>query len=111
MGEISLSMTSIRDCLKYDPDHSACKKLFRQLKRVEKDLKVLEEYDSKSKWKDVINMVVTEGGGEVLRQLEGLKAKAPTIRVLAMTCKAFHEVRIGACKVPLPRTLCCPVGG
>ncbi|TPX53800.1 hypothetical protein SeMB42_g00592 [Synchytrium endobioticum] len=92
MGEIPSSMSSIRDCLKYDPDHSACKTLFRQLKKLEKNLKTLEQYESNSKWKDIIKMVPS-GDGDVLKELDKLNAKAPKIRVLALTCKAYHKLK------------------
>ena len=47
----SSSLTPIKQCLHFDPDSKACKKLFRALKSLEKDLSKTRNYIEASTWR------------------------------------------------------------
>lgn len=118
----SSSLTPIKQCLHFDPDSKACKKLFRSLKSLEKDLSKTRNFIEASSWRlalKILDPKSTSGGkdkslidrvkdmlAEYTREPvatemvnDGLKFDLPTQKasqllttLYAWTCKAYTNL-------------------
>lgn len=83
-------------CLRQDPDHSGCRKLFKQLKALEKHLSTANGFFENHRWKKAV---------EELKAIEGLDSHffENSARVNVMLCKAEVKVHVRFCII-----LCVP---
>lgn len=100
LGEIPESLKSIKECLKFDPDHKVCKKSFRRLKKLDKGLNRIDELGGASKWKDVVaeihgsssssSSLSEDDNSGILSEIDDLKVEGNVRKNLYLwTCKAY----------------------
>ncbi|KAJ3114837.1 DnaJ sub C member 3 [Phlyctochytrium bullatum] len=68
IGEPAEALSSLKECLKFDPENRPCKSLFREIKKLDKAIKKVETLISSSLWKGA------------LRELLGPSAPGATIK-------------------------------
>ncbi|KAJ1545723.1 DnaJ sub C member 3, partial [Nowakowskiella sp. JEL0078] len=99
LGEPSETINTVKECLKLDPEHSLCKKLFRKTKKLEKEFVKLEEAVANAKFATALKvlgikdgkMVKDEGG--LLQEVEEIKSKKLLGKMLSTTCRIFGELK------------------
>ena len=96
LGELSSALQSLKDCLRLDPDQKECKKEYRVLKKLDKELGVLEKDVGLGKWLTARDWIIGQNG--LLKRLDGaLKGDegGPLKgRVYSHACKIYSEVNI-----------------
>lgn len=58
------ALTPIKQCLHFDPDSKACKKVFRALKTLEKDLSKVRNYIEGSTWRLALKILDPKNGAD-----------------------------------------------
>ncbi|KAG2014338.1 DnaJ domain-containing protein [Coprinopsis cinerea AmutBmut pab1-1] len=58
------AMSTLKQCLHYDPDSKPCLKLHRLVKGFDRSFVQLENLLAKSDWKGIVRLLVTPGGGK-----------------------------------------------
>ncbi|KAJ3218897.1 DnaJ sub C member 3 [Dinochytrium kinnereticum] len=108
IGEPTEALTSIKECLKFDPENKPCKTLFRELKKLEKSIKKVETLLLGSLWKGALRELLgnaaasasikgaAEGeNGGLVASAEKIGAKTLMHKAYAMTCQAYTELKDG----------------
>ncbi|KAJ3083276.1 DnaJ sub C member 3 [Quaeritorhiza haematococci] len=91
LGEPTQALSSVRECLKYDPEHKQCKKTFKEIKKLDKSLKKMEEMSERRKWKDVLG--VLQGNKGLIAEVEKLGAKPLLKTLYEKMCQSFAELK------------------
>ncbi|KAJ3331765.1 DnaJ sub C member 3 [Blyttiomyces sp. JEL0837] len=94
LGEISETVHSLKECLKQDPDHKGCKKLFREVKKLDKSLKSLDALVEGGQWPSVIKAL--EGDNGLIKQVEVIGSKKLREKTYSTACKASTEMKDAA---------------
>lgn len=68
-GQLSNALSTVKECLRRDPDNRECKKSFRTFKSAEKKSAKLDELKSRNKHRDIIKLLINE---EFLNECENL---------------------------------------
>jgi len=92
IGESSIALKHIKDCLKLDQDHKECRKQFKQLKTLEKSISAVEQSMSTSKWQHAIEQLTGETG--LINAATEIGAKELMKRMYGFACEAYSKVRI-----------------
>ncbi|RKP03545.1 hypothetical protein CXG81DRAFT_9423 [Caulochytrium protostelioides] len=78
-GELDEALTQAKACLRTDPDFRPCKKVFREVKSVMKQLRNMDALAADERWDSVIRVATNEGGPlEFAKEL----AESDDVRVL-----------------------------
>ncbi|KAJ3122808.1 DnaJ sub C member 3 [Nowakowskiella sp. JEL0407] len=98
IGEPTECVTTLKECLKLDPEHKLCKKTFRRVKKLEKALKKLEENVQANKFATVLKSLGLGASAEkpaddILKEVTELESPKLQIKVLGAACKAFGELK------------------
>ena len=107
LGDTEKGLTAIRKCLHSDPDSKPCKKLHRQEKKIDKQLKKIHQLRDKRQFNSAVKLLVGAGEDAGLIDLvkEDMKeAKADGMvhknspnefheALVEMTCDSYVEVR------------------
>ncbi|KAJ3136556.1 DnaJ sub C member 3 [Physocladia obscura] len=91
MGEVTDAMASIKDCMKHDPEHKACKKVFKQLKALDKAYQKVDKMFNVSRWKSAVTELFAEKVGYMALAEE---TESDSIRVKGywIACKSYYEL-------------------
>ena len=76
LGDTEKGLSAIRKCLQSDPDSKACRKLLKQEKRVDRDLKQLQSLREKRQYNNAVKLLV--GSGEDAGLINEVKADVQT---------------------------------
>ena len=100
------STVPLKQCLHFDPDDKACKKLFRALRSLEKDLTRIRNFLESSGWRSALNILEPKDGASLNERIKQIVAdheadhSLPSLTqsslitsILAWTCKA--QVQVG----------------
>jgi DnaJ family protein C protein 3 len=103
-----VAMAHVKQCLHYDPEHKQCKALFRQLKKLDKEIKKVTEDADNKKWSAAMRKVAGPVGKpetglghiieEEMNNLESefnVKNKLPCklyARMAGIACQGYAEV-------------------
>ncbi|KAI8608959.1 hypothetical protein BC830DRAFT_1208677 [Chytriomyces sp. MP71] len=90
VGESAEALASIKECLKHDPENKSCKKLFRELKALEKALKKAEDLFAKNRWKSAVTELLGEKGYMQLAEASG--SDSVKLKGYKIACKCYAEV-------------------
>jgi DnaJ family protein C protein 3 len=106
LGDTEKGLAQIRKCLHSDPDSKPCSKLHKQEKRIDKQLKKIEQLREKKQFNSAVKLIV--GSGEDIGLLDEVKddikeAKAAGMihenspnelygRLIEMSCEFYNEV-------------------
>ena len=108
IGDTEKGLAAIRKCLHSDPDSKPCKKLLRQEKNLEKQMKKFRTYQDKKQYSNAVKVLVGEGGdvgilAEIKNEVEEGK-KTGSIHpsspndlyngLVEATCECYVEVRL-----------------
>ncbi|CAG0890675.1 unnamed protein product [Cyprideis torosa] len=63
VGEVQAGLMAIRECLKLDPDHQQCFKLYKKLKKLAKIVDDLDAARKEDRWQDCVSL-----GNKLLRE-------------------------------------------
>uniref|UniRef100_A0A8V5G2I2 DnaJ homolog subfamily C member 3 n=1 Tax=Melopsittacus undulatus TaxID=13146 RepID=A0A8V5G2I2_MELUD len=55
LGDHELSLSEVRECLKLDQDHKQCFSLYKQVKKLNKEIESAEEFIREGRYQDAIN--------------------------------------------------------
>jgi tetratricopeptide (TPR) repeat protein len=88
IGELDSANSVIKECLRHDPEHRACKKQFRKVKGLQKQLAALEKMKNKKKWAAILSVLFTEE--KFAEEVEQLGAKPLLKDVYLYACEAYH---------------------
>jgi DnaJ family protein C protein 3 len=91
LGETSTALLNIKECLRSDPDDPDCKKQFKVLKRLERNLASVREQAKKNKWRSVISSLFTPD--ELLKQVEGYGALVLRTELYSLACTAYSRLK------------------
>ena len=61
IGDTEKGLAAIRNCLRSDPDSKPCKKLLRQEKNLDKQLKQFKTYRDKKQYSNAVKILIGEG--------------------------------------------------
>ncbi|KAI8056074.1 hypothetical protein BDF22DRAFT_673670 [Syncephalis plumigaleata] len=105
-----VAMAHVKQCLHYDPEHKQCKTLFRQLKKLDKDIKKVTSDADNKKWSAAMRKVAGPVGkpetglGHIIEEemdnLEkefDIKDKLPRklyARMAGITCQGYAELKL-----------------
>ncbi|TPX57895.1 hypothetical protein PhCBS80983_g03487 [Powellomyces hirtus] len=97
IGELTGALTNVKECLRLDQDHKECKKVFRQVKKLEKSIKAAEDALNSRKYRAAIKKL-NEQQPTVIAQVEAYGAQATTLRkrIYDILCKAHAEAKDAA---------------
>ncbi|XP_071455431.1 dnaJ homolog subfamily C member 3 [Hetaerina americana] len=84
LGDAESSLKEVRECLKLDPDHKECFALYKQVKKLAKNLQDMQEAESSKSYKECI-----ESSRKVLK-LE-TKVEAIVFEAQSHLCRCLHE--------------------
>ena len=85
LGEVSSALKSVRDCLKLDPENKPCKKEFRRLKQLDKDVAKLQDAVEKSKVLTARDLLFENN--VLLPKWESLDQGALKAKIYGFACK------------------------
>lgn len=91
LGELDSSLTAVKECLRSDPDHKECKKHFKTIKKLQKELANLDDLINKRKWRDALQVLFETDGG-LTSFVEEYKASSLNKVVYLAACKAYSKV-------------------
>ena len=108
VGDTEKGLAQIRKCLQSDPDSKECKKLHRQEKKVDKQLKKLEELKGKNKYSNAVKILVGDGedtgliaqvkedveSGKKSEQIHKNSPNGLYARLIETTCELYGEVSL-----------------
>ena len=106
IGDTEKGLAAIRKCLRSDPDSKPCKKLLRQEKNLDKQLKTFRTYRDKKQYSSAAKMLVGEGEDigilaeikndiEVGKKTGSIHANSPNDLyngLVEATCECYVEV-------------------
>ncbi|KAJ3197639.1 DnaJ sub C member 3 [Irineochytrium annulatum] len=92
IGEPAEAIGSIKECLKYDPENKPCKQLFRDLKRLDKQLKKIEGHINVGLWKKALDELIKPEAGYAA-EVEKIGARSLMHKAYAMACRAYAEMK------------------
>ncbi|KAF9562923.1 hypothetical protein EC968_005052 [Mortierella alpina] len=100
------ALVQVKRCIHLDPENKQCKALFKKLKKMEKDIRKLDNDLEKKRWAGVINKVVGGGDSSLVRSIEletadmekenlavGKMPKRLELKVYSAACKAYTETK------------------
>ena len=79
VGETEKGLAAIRSCLHSDPDSKPCKKLHRDLKKIDKKLKKVKQLEEKRQYNSAVKILI--GDGEESSLLKDVKADVKTAKL------------------------------
>lgn len=96
---------NLKQCLRYDPEHKECKKIYRLIKKIEKEVERVNNDIEQERWQTAINKLIgtasnkwqgliTEIENELKNINEGTQKKELKIKLYSLTCKAYQQVYI-----------------
>ncbi|KAI8818289.1 uncharacterized protein EV422DRAFT_602214, partial [Fimicolochytrium jonesii] len=90
IGELARALANTKECLRLDPDHKQCKKIFRQVKKLDKAITAAEESLNKRAWKPAAAKLTSAPKPTVLEQVEALGKEATPLRkrVYGIMCRS-----------------------
>ncbi|KAI9324689.1 hypothetical protein DFJ73DRAFT_768073 [Zopfochytrium polystomum] len=91
IGDTTAALSTLKECLKQDPEHKVCKTMFRDLKKLEKSFKALDTSVEFANWKSVTEKLLGSGG--VVEESERMDALEYKRRAYRVACKAFLGTR------------------
>jgi DnaJ family protein C protein 3 len=90
LGEISSSINTTKECLHNDPEHRGCKKMFKEMKKLQKQLNLLTELEEKRKLKRVKELLFVDE--KLAERVEELGSDVLKKTVYLAACKAYGMV-------------------
>jgi DnaJ family protein C protein 3 len=91
IGEVESGLNAVKECLRQDPEHKECKKLFRKIKAVKKQFTVLKNLQQKRKWSSILSILFTEDN--FVRDVEEIGATALKKQVYMFACEGYHWIK------------------
>ncbi|RHZ53038.1 hypothetical protein Glove_452g4 [Diversispora epigaea] len=93
---------NLKQCMRYDPEHKACKNLHRLIKKIEKEVTRINNDIQQKRWLLAINKLIgtssnkwqgliTEVENELKNMNEGIQKKELKIKLYSLTCKAYQQ--------------------
>jgi DnaJ family protein C protein 3 len=113
LADLEHGMEQIRKCLHSDPDSKSCKKLYRRLKTLDKELAKVKKFFDKKQYASGLKLLLPSGEDvgllqdmkddvKELREAGTIPQLAPNDLVTAiveMVCEAYYGVRMSTyCK-------------
>jgi DnaJ family protein C protein 3 len=91
IGELDSANAAVKECLKHDPEHKACKKQFRKVRSLQKQLTSLENLKTKKKWSSLLSVLFSEE--KFADEVEQLGAR-PLLKVIYFyACEGYHSTK------------------
>lgn len=91
LGEVSEALGATKECLRLDPDQKACKKKFKELRKLDKALTSLESAVKLKMWTSAKLTLFGKDG--VVGTIEGGGSKVLMARVYRYACQSLYNVR------------------
>ncbi|KAJ1556734.1 DnaJ sub C member 3, partial [Cladochytrium tenue] len=101
IGDTAAAQATIRECLKQDPEERGCKKIFRELKTLDKAIKVLMDVSVGSgNWGFAIDRLFGPSGGVgdggIIAEAERVGALEYKRKAYYAACRAYLETKSAA---------------
>ncbi|CAG8438256.1 580_t:CDS:2 [Ambispora leptoticha] len=100
------SLTAIKQCIHYDPEHKECKRILRRIKQLEKSVSRVENDMEGHRWQLAIDKLFGSGsekGPGLINEIkeehdnlkEGRSSEKLFIKLDGLSCKAYQELKNG----------------
>ncbi len=88
IGEMESGLNAVKECLRQDPEHKECKKMFRRIKAVKKQLTALENLKQKKKWNAILSILFIEE--KFIEEIQDIGAAVLKKEVYMLACESYH---------------------
>ncbi|CAG8636137.1 6015_t:CDS:2, partial [Cetraspora pellucida] len=95
------ALQSLKQCLRYDPEHKACKTLHRFIKNIKKEVERVNNDIEGHRWKAAISKLLESPNKGLINQIEeelqnmneGRQRNELLAKLYGWTCKAYKELK------------------
>lgn len=95
LGEPASAQQTLKQCLHQDPEQKDCKRLFRELKKLDKSIGRVDFRVAGNDWKGVVGLLLGDGevGGGIVEEAERVGSLDHRRRIYAAACNAYIELK------------------
>lgn len=94
LGDHELSLSEVRECLKLDQDHKQCFSLYKQVKKLNKQIESAEEFIREGRYEDAINKYYSVTKTEPEVPIYATRAKERICHCLSKNQQAPEAIKV-----------------